>query len=97
MYRESTHTVCAGCGCSLALDRAELDDQARFVCTRCGARGRFDAALVRWHGESRARRPLRVLMVVAAIGAAVAMPHLAVGAIIGTVVAIAFAHGGSSD
>jgi DNA-directed RNA polymerase subunit RPC12/RpoP len=88
MYRESTHTVCAGCGRSIALDRAELDDEARFVCTRCGARRRFDAALERWHGESRARRPLRALVVVAALGAMVAMPSLAVVALLSSLLAI---------
>ena len=97
MYRESTYTVCAGCGRAIALDRAELDSEARFVCERCGARRRFDAALERWHGESRARRPLRILMVVAGIGALVAMPTVAVGALLGTLVAIGLVHSKAED
>jgi hypothetical protein len=53
MYRHATHTLCASCNQSLAFDAAELDDQARFVCVRCGARARFDAALARWKRPHR--------------------------------------------
>jgi hypothetical protein len=55
MYRHPTHTTCAGCGGAIALDQAELDGEARFVCERCGARSRFDQALARWHQESSVR------------------------------------------
>jgi hypothetical protein len=53
MYRHATHTLCASCAQSLAFDQAELDAQARFICTRCGARARFDAALARWKRPHR--------------------------------------------
>jgi DNA-directed RNA polymerase subunit RPC12/RpoP len=54
MYRHSTHTDCARCKRSIAIDQAELDLEARYVCTPCNARNRLEAALVRW------RRPRKM-------------------------------------
>jgi hypothetical protein len=78
MYRCSTHTLCAGCGGSLALDQAELDADARFVCIACGARGRLDRALARWRRESRKLRYWHALAVVALVPPLVCLTLLVV-------------------
>jgi hypothetical protein len=87
MYRESNYTVCAGCGSSLALDRAELDGEARFVCHMCAARARFDQALVRWRADRRERYLPRVALGLGIVTLALMFPTVVVsGIIIGVVV-----------